>query len=284
MTDPGRPWAQFQIQSPKEVQSLIDMAVVTTVGDGSNTYFWEDRWLNGKAVREIAPAVAAMVPKRIVNKRRVNEALHNMQWIADFRGALTSRVLLEYLELFQILDEVVLHQGMPDTHIWRLSASGQYSTNSAYKALFQGATLFDPANRVWKIWAPNKCRIFMWLVEHNRCWTANKLARRGMEHPDHCLLCDQHPETINHLLLSCVFIRQIWFELLQEVGLQQLTPLPSQDSFEDWWHQSSMQDQGQAREGVQFFDDPWGMGCLEAQKSVFVPRGFPECCCSSPGC
>jgi hypothetical protein len=78
MTDPGRPWTQFQIQSPKEVQSLINMAVVTVVGDGSNTYFWKDRWLNGKAVREIAPTVATMVPKRIFNKRRVNEALHNM--------------------------------------------------------------------------------------------------------------------------------------------------------------------------------------------------------------
>jgi hypothetical protein len=102
-----------------------------------------------------------MVPKRIINKRKVNEALHNMQWIADFRGALTSRVLLEYLELFQLLDEAVLHQGTPDTHIWRLSASGQYSTNSAYKALFQGVALFDPANRVWKTWTPNKCRFFM---------------------------------------------------------------------------------------------------------------------------
>jgi hypothetical protein len=100
VTDPGRPWAQFQIQSPKEVQSLIDMAIVTTIKDGSNTYFWKYRWLNGKAVREIAPAVAAMVPKRIVNKHRVNEALHNMKWIADFRRALTSRVLLEYLDLF----------------------------------------------------------------------------------------------------------------------------------------------------------------------------------------
>jgi hypothetical protein len=151
--------------------------------------------------------------------------------------------------LFQLLDEVVLHQGTPDTHIWRLSASGQFSTKSAYKALFQGATIFDPANRVWKTWAPNKCRFFMWLVEHNRWWTVDKLARRGMEHPEHRLLCDQHPKTINHLLLSCVFTRQLWFELLLEVGLQQLTPLPSQDSFEDWWRQSSMRVQGQAREG-----------------------------------
>jgi hypothetical protein len=85
----------------------------------------------------------------------------------------------------------------------------------------------------------------MWLVEHNRCWTADKLARRGMEHPEHCLLCDQQPENINHLLVSCVFTRQIWLE----VGLQQFMPLPTQVSFEDWRRQSSMRVPSQLREG-----------------------------------
>jgi hypothetical protein len=85
----------------------------------------------------------------------------------------------------------------------------------------------------------------MWLVEHNRCWTADKLARRGMEHPEHYLLCDQQPENINHLLVSCVFTRQIWLE----VGLQQFMPLPTQVSFEDWRRQSSMRVPSQLREG-----------------------------------
>jgi hypothetical protein len=40
-----------------------------------------------------------------------------MRWIADFQGALTSRVSLDYLELFQLLDEVVLNQGTLGTHI-----------------------------------------------------------------------------------------------------------------------------------------------------------------------
>jgi hypothetical protein len=44
------------------------------VGDGSNTYIWKDRWLNGKAVREMAPTMAAMVSKRIISKHRVNES------------------------------------------------------------------------------------------------------------------------------------------------------------------------------------------------------------------
>jgi hypothetical protein len=37
-------------------------------------------------------------------------------------------------------------------------------------------------------------------------------------------LCDQEEETIDHLLVSCVFTRQFWFCVLQKVSLQALTP------------------------------------------------------------
>jgi hypothetical protein len=93
-------------------------------------------------------------------------------------------VLLEYFELYQLL-QVVLQPGTSDSHIWRLSASEQYSTKSAYKAI-----AFEPAERVWKTWAPGKCKFFMWLVKHNRCWAPDRLAKRGMDHPECCSLCD----------------------------------------------------------------------------------------------
>jgi hypothetical protein len=43
----------------------------------------------------------------------------------------------------------------------------------------------------------------LWLAAHNKCWAADRLAKRGLSHPDKCLLCDQEEETINHLLVSC---------------------------------------------------------------------------------
>jgi hypothetical protein len=92
-----------------------------------------------------APAVYAMVPSRIINKRKVNEAMLNIRSIADFQGALTFPVLFEYIELYQLLDQVKLQLGVPDTHIWRLSTSGQFTTKSAYAAMFQGAIAFELA-------------------------------------------------------------------------------------------------------------------------------------------
>jgi hypothetical protein len=97
---------------------------------------------------------------------------------------------------------------------------------------------FEPARRVWKTWAPGKCRFFIWLVEHNRYWTADKLAMRGLSHPERCPLCDQASETINHLLVVCVFAKQFWFEFLRLANLEDLSPQQVDLSFETWWRNS----------------------------------------------
>jgi hypothetical protein len=183
------------------------MAVVTKVGDGSNTMFWKDQWLNGKRIKDIAHVVYSLVLKRIRNMRKVKEAMPTFWSIVDFQGALTVPVLLEYFELYQELEQVELQSDSLDGHIWQLSSTGQFSTKSSYVAMFQGAILFEPVERDWKTWAPRKCKIFIWLVKHNSCWTVNKLAKRGLDHPKQWPLCDQQPENLNHLLVSCVFVR-----------------------------------------------------------------------------
>jgi hypothetical protein len=41
-------------------------------------------------------------------------------------------------------------------------------------------------------------------------WTADRLQRRGLPHPAACPLCDQEPESIQHLLLGCVVTHEVW--------------------------------------------------------------------------
>jgi hypothetical protein len=52
--------------------------------------------------------------------------------------------------------------------------------------------------------APLHCKFIIWLVLHNQCWTADRLAKQGLPHPEVCPFCDQAEETINHLLVGCV--------------------------------------------------------------------------------
>jgi hypothetical protein len=94
---------------------------------------------------------------------------------------------------------------------------------------------FGPWKRIWKTWTPGKCRFFLWLAAHDRCWTTDRLARRNLPHPELCPLCDQEEATINHLVASCVFARRFRFLLLRRVELGDLSTQPLETNFIDWW-------------------------------------------------
>jgi hypothetical protein len=68
------------------------------VGDGANTLFWTDKWLHGERISELAPRLFGIIPKRFAQKRTVQEALSNGQWIADIRGGGGS-----LLKLYQVI-------------------------------------------------------------------------------------------------------------------------------------------------------------------------------------
>jgi hypothetical protein len=135
-------------------------------------------------------------------------------------------VMVEYLQLWEVLLNVELQSGHQDTHFWRFTANKQYSAKAKYEGLFWGSIEFEHYERVWKTWALAKYRYFLWLVTQRKCWTVDRLARHGLDHPEKCLLCDQEEETMDHLLSSCVFSRQFWFKFLQKVTLHDLTPQP----------------------------------------------------------
>jgi hypothetical protein len=97
---------------------------------------------------------------------------------------------------------------------------------------------------------PPKCKFFLWLVTLQRCWTADRLQRRGIDHPDQCPLCDQEIETIDHLLVGCVFARNYWFKLLSKVNLHNFTPHVYEENTMLWWKRCSDQLHGIAGKGL----------------------------------
>jgi len=120
------------------------------------------------------------------------------------------------------------------------------------KLFFVGAIHLRPWGRIWKSWAPGKCKFFMWTAAHKKCWTAERLAKKGLPHPALCPLCDQVEETLDHLLVSCVFSRQFWFNLLQGLGLQALAPGLDDEIFDDWWDNLSSRVSCQIRKGANY--------------------------------
>jgi hypothetical protein len=104
-----------------------------------------------------------------------------------------------------------------DQHRLTPSASGVNSSKFAYDRFFKTAVLFEPAKRIWRSWALPKLKFFMWFASLKHCWTADRLARGGLDHPEKCLLCDQEEETILHILflLHCPYV---WLHVTSRLG------------------------------------------------------------------
>uniref|UniRef100_A0A8R7V761 Reverse transcriptase zinc-binding domain-containing protein n=1 Tax=Triticum urartu TaxID=4572 RepID=A0A8R7V761_TRIUA len=122
----------------------------------------------------------------------------------------------------------------PDRFRWRLSSDGKFSARSTYDCFFFGREYFPCANKLWGSWAPLEIKIFVWLALHNRLWTADRLARRNLQHPPQCPLCCQEEETANHMLLQCSYSREVWYKVLPDRRLHRFTP-QADSMLSEWW-------------------------------------------------
>ena len=128
------------------------------------------------------------------------------------------------------------NEGASDEITWNLNENGQYSSKSAYKAQFFGATLSPTSSSVWRIWAPPKVKFFAWLAVQNRLWTSDRLAKRGWPNCGNCPLCERVMETVDHPFVNCRYTIRLWGLIKDWFGLHHvdLHYLLSQ-SFHSWW-------------------------------------------------
>ena len=82
-------------------------------------------------------------------------------WLEDIQGHHSVAVHSEYLDVWDLIQEVVLQPDVEDVHKWRFEASGQFSTRSAYKALLNVSIYFAAGKLIWGTWAPRKCNFFL---------------------------------------------------------------------------------------------------------------------------
>lgn len=213
---------------------MFKVSIVVRVGNGENTLFWEDCWLNGSSIQGFALSIVQMVIPSIRRKRTVAQALTNDDWILDIQGQSGAQVVEEVLRLGNRLQQFCLSQGEVDSVSWCWETSGHYSAKSAYEAFFTGSIRFPCADAIWKAQASLKYKVFMWLAIRRRCSTADRLRRRGLQNQGVCVFCRLQEETIDHLLVGCAVTAQIWARFIVQTG--SLCPVPSgQHTLQDHW-------------------------------------------------
>ncbi|GJN29601.1 hypothetical protein PR202_gb17842 [Eleusine coracana subsp. coracana] len=79
------------MQASSQVQAICSMAMATDVGDGRNTLFWQDMWILGQRLEDVAPLIHSMLPKRASNRRTVHKALIDMVGFKTYMELLQQR-------------------------------------------------------------------------------------------------------------------------------------------------------------------------------------------------
>jgi hypothetical protein len=167
----------------------------------------------------------------------VQQGMENSSWVLDIAGELSIDAVVQFCWLWTAVAEVPFHGG--DDHFrWKWTEKGVYTSGSAYRAFFHGTTSLPGAAQVWHSFAPFKVKFHAWLALRRRCWTADRLIRRGIQANPLCSLCGVSAESPDHLSLQCPFAGQVWFGVAQRLGCSIPVPWPrarSRSGGHWWW-------------------------------------------------
>jgi hypothetical protein len=103
-----KPWSMLPGKPEAIVQHVFYYSTTVTVGDGAKTLFWKDRWIKGQSIAELATSLINVVGPRTRSIRTVKEALQHSSWVRDIKGSLTVQVILDYLLIWDLMEEVTL--------------------------------------------------------------------------------------------------------------------------------------------------------------------------------
>ena len=234
-TDDSRSWSDLPAETETVVEAMFQASIYVEVGNGQKALFWTDRWLQGHSVSDLAPCLSNAVGPRIKKQRTVAQALNGDAWVRDITGALTVQVILDFFLIWDRTRDLQLDQNLMDKICWKWTSDRVFSTASAYRSFFFGQHPVEGAKLLRKSRAPGKCKFFIWLVIHDRCWTAARRKKHGLQDDDSCALCAQMSETVDHLLIACPFTREVWFRLLRRSDWLSLAPNAQSTFFVSWW-------------------------------------------------
>ena len=133
-----KPWVGTETPNDDVDRNLFNVATKVTLGDGEKASFWGSSWLDGIPPRAIAPDLYEVSRRKM---RCVRDALTDHKWITDLNIAnFTADHIAQYDHLSGLIQDITLAPGTEDSITWTLTTNGIYTTNSAYKAQFIGAS------------------------------------------------------------------------------------------------------------------------------------------------
>ncbi|CAJ2644200.1 unnamed protein product [Trifolium pratense] len=198
------------------------------VGDGSDTFFWTDPWVDGISMRErfgrlfdLAENKSASVAEMFM--RGWEAGGEAWEWRRQLR-AWEEEMLGECQAL---LLTISLQDQVSDSWQWRTDLDDGYTVRGVYQLLTtQDAVTLDVASGlIWHRQVPLKVSICAWRLLRDRLPTKANLVIRGILSTEAhlCVSGCGEVETVQHLFLYCSSFGSIWSLVSSWIGSSLVT-------------------------------------------------------------
>jgi hypothetical protein len=196
------------------------------IRDGSQTRFWEDKWLGNATLREQHPCLYNIVRQKQDNVAEVlSSSPPNLSWHRN----LIWQKLAAWNELIPCMANIILCHEWEEFQ-WNLHPNGKFSVKSQYLAMIH-ADVPNINKDLWKLKTPLKIKIFMWYLRQGVILTKDNLAKWNWQGRKQWCFCHKD-ETIKHQFFYCRFTRAVWSIIHAASGLSQ--PCSMSHMFGTW--------------------------------------------------
>ncbi|GKA39218.1 RNA-directed DNA polymerase, eukaryota, reverse transcriptase zinc-binding domain protein [Tanacetum coccineum] len=177
------------------------------VGNGEDTLFWEDSWLDWISLKQQFPRLYLLESTKHINvAEKMNQPSLSWSYRREPRGGIEEE---QQNMLFSKISGVIL-PNMRDRWIWSLEASGDFSVTTARHLIDDHLLPKGDVPTRWVKAVPIKINVFAWRVRLDKLPTRLNLSLRGIEISSiMCPLCNSSVESASHLLFSCHVSRLI---------------------------------------------------------------------------
>nr|GEY80550.1 RNA-directed DNA polymerase, eukaryota [Tanacetum cinerariifolium] len=179
-----------------------------TTGKWDSTCFWEDKWFEGSALKDMLPRLFALENvKSVTVYKKLNDSSLDYSMRRKPRGGVEED---QYIALSDMMDSIVL---MPkeDRFMWSLENSGDFSMKSIQKRIDDSRFIGGKIGTRWIKSVPIKVNIMAWKIQSDAFPTRFNISRRGMVIESiMCPICNEGVENTSHLFLAVVWFRRLF--------------------------------------------------------------------------
>ncbi|GJR90867.1 RNA-directed DNA polymerase, eukaryota, reverse transcriptase zinc-binding domain protein [Tanacetum coccineum] len=219
MSSRGSPWLDIirDLFSLKSKGIDLMQFIRKKIGNGENTSFWNDPWLDSRVLKFVYPRAFAL---ESCNSISVASNLNHPFLTHSFRRLPRGGVEEEQVSLLRHHINDVILPNMSDRWIWSLDGSGLFSVKSARRVIDNTLLPKVDVPTRWVKIIPIKVNIHAWRVCLDKIPTRLNLSIRGIDIPSIlCPLCNTAVESTSRIFFSYPLARQVrskvmrWWEL-----------------------------------------------------------------------